>query len=355
MRIYNANEEKELLKQIQASIKQVGQQIPIVIDSKGNVLDGNIRMKACKALRIHPKIVRVDQLDQQIWKALNVDRRHLSINQRALIAVELANTAKGSNQHTAGAVSQNNAAEKCGVSPDTIQRVKKALSLGQAMGCLGEVKERLARDESPAQIVRTLDMRMIGEENRKIAKKNGNAMRDLKTMVASKIKASVIYADPPWDYGGANNTSDAAPERHYPLMPLGKIEKLGRHVQQIAGKDSILWLWVPSSLLEDGLAVLHSWGFEFVTTIVWCKPNSRPSPGAILPQHEIVLVGKRGLGLKTDETFKSVVKTKGRTAHSAKPEIFARTIERLYPHAPKLEMFARKKRDGWITWGNQAK
>jgi N6-adenosine-specific RNA methylase IME4 len=28
-------------------------------------------------------------------------------------------------------------------------------------------------------------------------------------------------------------------------------------------------------------------------------------------------------------------------------------IERLYPNVPKLEMFARKPRDGWDVWGNE--
>jgi N6-adenosine-specific RNA methylase IME4 len=39
-------------------------------------------------------------------------------------------------------------------------------------------------------------------------------------------------------------------------------------------------------------------------------------------------------------------------AHSAKPEEVARRIERLYP-GPRLELFARKPRIGWTTWGNE--
>jgi len=39
-------------------------------------------------------------------------------------------------------------------------------------------------------------------------------------------------------------------------------------------------------------------------------------------------------------------------AHSEKPsEVYSR-IERLYP-GPYLELFARKPRDGWTTWGNE--
>jgi len=39
--------------------------------------------------------------------------------------------------------------------------------------------------------------------------------------------------------------------------------------------------------------------------------------------------------------------------HSEKPEVFAEMIERLWPNTPKLEMFARKPRDGWDTWDNE--
>ena len=40
--------------------------------------------------------------------------------------------------------------------------------------------------------------------------------------------------------------------------------------------------------------------------------------------------------------------------HSQKPEVFAEMIEQMYPHVPKLEMFARREREGWTAWGNEA-
>ena len=41
------------------------------------------------------------------------------------------------------------------------------------------------------------------------------------------------------------------------------------------------------------------------------------------------------------------------TRHSAKPDAFARMIEDYFPTTPKVEMFARRRRDGWDTWGNE--
>ena len=39
-------------------------------------------------------------------------------------------------------------------------------------------------------------------------------------------------------------------------------------------------------------------------------------------------------------------------AHSAKPDEAYRRMERLYA-GPRLELFARKAREGWLTWGNE--
>lgn len=41
------------------------------------------------------------------------------------------------------------------------------------------------------------------------------------------------------------------------------------------------------------------------------------------------------------------------TGHSRKPEISYEIIERLYPNARKLELFARRERAGWDAWGNE--
>jgi N6-adenosine-specific RNA methylase IME4 len=43
-----------------------------------------------------------------------------------------------------------------------------------------------------------------------------------------------------------------------------------------------------------------------------------------------------------------------RGRHSEKPKVFYELIERMYPHATRLELFARgKQRPGWTFWGNE--
>ncbi|MBV8096132.1 MAG: hypothetical protein JO110_23440 [Acetobacteraceae bacterium] len=40
--------------------------------------------------------------------------------------------------------------------------------------------------------------------------------------------------------------------------------------------------------------------------------------------------------------------------HNVKPPVFAEMIEGMFPHLPKLEMFARRRLEGWDAWGNEA-
>jgi N6-adenosine-specific RNA methylase IME4 len=42
-----------------------------------------------------------------------------------------------------------------------------------------------------------------------------------------------------------------------------------------------------------------------------------------------------------------------RGRHSEKPARFYELIERMYPQASKLELFARVSRPGWVGWGNE--
>lgn len=42
-----------------------------------------------------------------------------------------------------------------------------------------------------------------------------------------------------------------------------------------------------------------------------------------------------------------------RTEHSEKPDIVYELIEQMYPEYNKLEMFSRKERNGWDSWGDE--
>jgi ParB-like chromosome segregation protein Spo0J len=93
------SERPELLQEMIRSIKEVGQQVPI-IKINGTVFDGNIRMAACESLGIKPKFVEIDsevvksrRNAANVYVALNGVRRHLNDGERALLAAQCATLA----------------------------------------------------------------------------------------------------------------------------------------------------------------------------------------------------------------------------------------------------------------------
>jgi len=71
-------------------------------------------------------------------------------------------------------------------------------------------------------------------------------------------------------------------------------------------------------------------------------------------QHELLLIGKRGLGIVPDPSkLSSSIIEAARGAHSRKPDEAYEMIERMFPDLLKLELFARQTRPGWEAWGNK--
>ena len=75
-------------------------------------------------------------------------------------------------------------------------------------------------------------------------------------------KYSIIYADPPWQFKtysdkGKGRSADC----HYPTMSKGEIQNLP--IQNIAAKDSILFLWVTAPCLIEGIELISAWGFTY--------------------------------------------------------------------------------------------
>lgn len=174
----------------------------------------------------------------------------------------------------------------------------------------------------------------------------GNA--DLDT----SVRYPIIYADPPWRYEnppiGASNRSI---ENHYPTMTLEEICALP--VTDLATDDALLYLWATAPKLAECFAVVTAWGFEYRTCLVWDKEVIGMGYHA-RNQHELLLVCKRGeIPPPPAGTQPASVYRERRSEHSAKPIFFYEMIERAYPQLPKIELFSRSSRDGWIGWGNQ--
>lgn len=187
-----------------------------------------------------------------------------------------------------------------------------------------------------------------------------NASEDLLQSVGTK-KFATILADPPWQF--QNRTGKMAPEhkrlQRYPTLSLQDI--LDLPVQSIAEETAHLYLWVPNALLADGLKVMESWGFTYKTNIVWYKirkdggPDRRGVGFYFRNVTEIILFGVRGKNARTlqpGRTQENIISSRKRE-HSRKPDEQYDLIETC-SWGPRIELFARGPRDGWVVWGNQS-
>lgn len=169
-----------------------------------------------------------------------------------------------------------------------------------------------------------------------------------------------ILADPPWRF--TNRTGKVAPEHRrldrYSTMELEEICSLP--VAGIAAKNAHLYLWVPNALLPDGLKVMESWGFRYVSNIVWAKrrkdggPDGRGVGFYFRNVTELLLFGVKG-SMRTLAPARSqvnMIETRKRE-HSRKPDEQYPLIEACSP-GPYLEMFARYPQPGWIVWGDES-
>jgi N6-adenosine-specific RNA methylase IME4 len=159
----------------------------------------------------------------------------------------------------------------------------------------------------------------------------------------------VIYADPPWRYDFAVSDSRKI-ENQYPTMTVEEIAE----VDPAPEEDAVLFLWVTSPKLREGLQIMEAWGFTYKTSMIWVKPQMGMGYYA-RNQHEFLLIGALGQLPAPDPSIRpSSVIDGRRTEHSAKPDLRP-LIDSMYPDLLKREMFSRRPAEGlWLVHGNEA-
>jgi N6-adenosine-specific RNA methylase IME4 len=159
---------------------------------------------------------------------------------------------------------------------------------------------------------------------------------------------NIILADPPWRYE-FSTSSNREIENQYPTMELEEI--CGLTIP--AANDCVLFLWATSPKLLEALKVLSAWGFSYKTCMVWVKDKWGMGYYA-RQQHEILLIGTKGTpGVPDPANRPSSVIEAARGRHSEKPAAVYELIKIMFPGRRYLEMFSRRNRPGWETWGNE--
>ena len=174
-----------------------------------------------------------------------------------------------------------------------------------------------------------------------------------------------IVADPPWAYDEGFPSGVARPdgslerwtyELPYESMTLEDLAAIPvREWADPAGAR--LFLWTTNKYLRAAFDLLEAWGAKYGQTITWAKTSHVPPfTTSIAPQaSEYLLYAYWGKPPARLGSFPSTViaSPRGFTEHSRKPEGFLDLVEAVSP-GPYLEMFARRQRLGWDTWGNES-
>ena len=358
-----ADEEKaQLEKNI---IKHGGAHDPFIVWN-GLLLDGHNRAEICNRLSLPyattPAKGIANRDDAKLW-ILNhqLGRRNLQPFQRAELAIKIepliaAKAKEKQREHGGTAPGQKTLVPKSAqvsmVHEESKTRVQVAKSAG--IGHDTYRKAKVIAEKAPEEVKARL---RSGEETINHAYSNIHRAERRAQAVDSVGKADplvgkyrVFYADPPWKYGDAGYGNGPA-EFHYPTMTIPELCALP--VKGLALDDAVLFLWVTSPLLEDAFPVINAWGFKYKSSFVWNKVKHNVGHYNSV-RHEFLLIATRGSCTPDDRRLVESVQAIERGEHSVKPEKFREIIEQMYPNGARLELFARRKVEGWTVWGNQA-
>lgn len=171
-----------------------------------------------------------------------------------------------------------------------------------------------------------------------------------------------VLIDPPWPERGSGKCVRGA-QKHYALITT-RAEMLRTIVQAPVWRpatDAHMYLWSTDNYLDWAMWLIPALGFKMHRTLPWVKPGRMGLGQYFRGCHELLLFATRGRGKAVSRpgTFRTdalvgAERPNGRV-HSAKPLAAYELIE-ARSKGPYAEIFARgPARDGWTTWGNEAK
>lgn len=182
----------------------------------------------------------------------------------------------------------------------------------------------------------------------------------------SKKKYNVFYADPAWEYknkktGGGMNSGASS---KYKTMSTDEICEVP--IRDHSEKNSVLFLWCTTPLIQEGFRVMEEWGFKYKTMIVWIKESKDLDVTGwgfwFRTATEVLLLGVKGK-VEAFHSLRTNVIRHQKMGHSVKPDIFRKIIEESTTQFGKkrkmIELYARshpnKKeyKRKWSYYGDQ--
>jgi len=397
------NEEK--IRDLANSFKLLGQLQPIVINQDYTLLAGLHRLEAAKLLgweTIKAEVISGSQLEDELIEIdENLIRNDLTVLEQAEllqrrneILKELGLRVKnGDNQFSTGRPTvghpvdnTKNGDDQLSTDYPMVERLKTTSDIAQEVGIsrsslfnrlqiaqnlVPEVKEKIRNTPIADSTTQLLELaRLKPEEQIEVAKHLENKKtvaeaiqehrrekikQQLEEISAKPVnpvtkKYDVIVIDPPWEMKKIER--DVAPnqvEFDYPTMTVDEI----KNIELPAKDDCHIWLWTTQKYLPDAFQIFEHWGVKYICTFVWHKQGGFQPFG--LPQYncEFILYGRKGTPEFFDLKDFKVCFEAPRAGHSVKPDYFYEMVKRVTAGS-RLDMFGRRRIDGFDSWGKEA-
>jgi N6-adenosine-specific RNA methylase IME4 len=348
------------LEQLEANIVRDGCRDPIVTWN-GLILDGYNRFDICTRRDLTYKAVAIDLPDREaarIWIRWNqLGRRNLTDDQRSSMTVdlleELATQSKRAKAASAGKTGGRHHPKAISLEATPTPKLKTSAPRVRA-----KVSKRAGVSQHKIRRAATLKKRSpdLHEKVKAGEISLADGLRQTKPAVrAERLEAAiwpdgkygVILADPPWrpDAGVLDPTRQI--ENQYPTQTLEDLIAHRPKIDALALDDCVLLLWTTTQKIAEAIALIAAWQFTVKSGAVWIKPSVGMGYW-FRGRHELLILATRGEPMTPLEADRpdSVI-TAPRADHSQKPDLVYELIDRMFPHIPKVEIFARATRAGW--------
>ena len=329
-----------------------GIKVPLEVTGDGIIVDGHHRYKAAQGMGLKTVPVIDAPLGNDTAFGYMISaamlRRHLDKDQLGILAAKWAEDNQKAHSGLKG-VSAPRGAETNDVSPTRSEALTK---FNVTRKTFDEAKWVIKHtpDEVPLIMNPT-----AGAPKRKLSKikRNYQKQEDQKkadAVAPVKVEQGVfncIVIDPPWKLEGEYDPDYYRGAPGYAQMSLEDISAM-----KIPADDNcVLWLWTTNAYLRDSFDLLEGWGFQYKELLTWGK-NSIGTGVWLRGQTEHCLLAVKGQ-VPWMLNGQSNLLIADKMGHSIKPEAFYTLVDSLC-HGAKLDMFARKPREGWEVWGNVA-
>lgn len=163
--------------------------------------------------------------------------------------------------------------------------------------------------------------------------------------------------DPPWKFASNSKANPGKnPNAFYRTLTIEQLKYLP--IWDVTAKNSVIWVWGTSPMIDRQIEMAKFWGFEFKTLGAWAKTTKTGKQAfgtgyRLRCAMEPFFIATKGKPITAKTVRSLIIGQIGR--HSEKPEESYRAAEEMMPGAYRLDCFARERRPGWVGYGDELK